>query len=332
MILNPHYRGWLALLLLAMLWLPMQVFAATEVGKILATRGEVSAAAADGQTRALKRGAALFEGDTVITGTDSFARIRFSDGGSLHLRAATRFAIAEYAFEAQGKKDVSRFDLVAGGFRAVTGAIGREDKGAYSVKTPVTTIGIRGTDHEARYCKGDCSDQQGQGVQPPEDGLYNGTFEGETVINGQGFGPGQYGYTNPAGVTIRLPRPPAILANDPMPDPSDDTEYEGLGADEGGTPGSEEEETADGGDGGDDGGAPPAGTPPGDGSSGTAGTGGDGGGTTGTSGTSGTSGETDTTVTDGTEGQDDQFVINPDAGFFNIPPRDQQVVVLECPI
>ena len=328
MVLARNYYPWATLLLLALLWAPIQALAATEVGKVLATRGEVSAAAADGQTRALKRGAALFEGDTVITGIDSFARIRFSDGGSVHLRAATRFAIAEYAFEQQGKKDVGRFDLVAGGFRAVTGAIGRDDKPAYSVKTPVTTIGIRGTDHEGRFCNNDCSDLREQGIEPPEDGLYNGTFEGETVINGQGFGPGQYGYTNRAGVTIRLPKPPRILTGDPMPDPSDDAEYEGLGVEEGGTPAGEEEQTADGGDGDDGGTTPPTEPPSDDGATGTAGTGTEGTGTTETGGT----GTTETTVTTGTEGQGEQFVSNPEAGFFNIPARDQQVVILECPI
>ena len=328
MVPTRNFFPWATLLLLALLWVPIQGLAAIEVGKVLATRGEVSAAAVDGQTRALKRGEALFEGDTVITGADSFARLRFSDGGSVHLRAATRFAIAEYAFEQQGKKDVGRFDLVAGGFRAVTGAIGRDDKSAYSVKTPVTTIGIRGTDHEGRWCNNDCGDLREQGVEPPEDGLYNGTFEGETVVNGQGFGPGQYGYTNRAGVTIRLPRPPRILTGDPMPDPSDDTEYEGLGAEEGGAPTGEEEQAADGGDGGDGGTTPPTEPPTDDGGTGTAGTGTEGTGTTET----GSTGTTETTVTTGTEGQGEQFVSNPDTGFFNIPARDQQVVILECPI
>ncbi len=300
---------WTAALLL--LWFPVQVIAATEVGKVLAIRGEVSAAAADGQTRPLERGAALFESDIVITGVDSFARIRFSDGSSLHLRASTRFSISEYAFEQQGKKDVGRFNLVAGGFRAVTGAIGRDDKPAYTVKTPVTTIGIRGTDHEARYCDGDCTDLQDQGVQPPDDGLYNGTFEGETVINGIVFGPGQYGYTNLAGVTIRLPEPPPILTGDPMPDPSDDAQYEGFGAGLGGTPG------------GDRGGTPGGGVP-GAAGGGTAGGGAPGGDTTGDG--------SRTTITDGSEGRDARFVINADAGFFYIPARERQLVVLECPI
>jgi hypothetical protein len=37
---------WATLLLLALLWSPIQALAAIEVGKVLATRGEVSAAAA----------------------------------------------------------------------------------------------------------------------------------------------------------------------------------------------------------------------------------------------------------------------------------------------
>jgi len=324
MIRQTQVKIWAAFLLLALLWVPVLALAATEAGKVLSTRGEVSAAAADGQTRALKRGGVLFEGDTVITGADSFARIRFRDGGSLHLRAATRFAISEYVFKEDGKKDTSRFNLVAGGFRAVTGAIGRDDKAGYSVKTPVTTIGIRGTDHEARYCKGDCGDLAKQGITPPKDGLYNGTFEGETVINGEGFKPGQYGFTNPAGFTIRLPKPPAILTGDPMPDPSDDAEYEGLGTDQSGTPTEEGERTAEE-DGTPDekGAAAAAAATSGGGDGGTTG-----GGTTGGGGTPGDG----TTVTDGTEGQGEQLASNPETGFFNIPEREQQVVILECPI
>jgi hypothetical protein len=245
---NP-WKSRVTLILTLLLWLPLLAWAETEAGKVLATRGEVTATAADGQSRPLQRGASLFQGDTVATGADSFVRIRFSDGGSLHLRAATRFAIAEYAFAEQGKRDVGRFDLVAGGFRAVTGAIGRDDKEAYSVKTPVTTIGIRGTDHEGRYCNSDCADLADRGVPPPDDGLYNGTFAGETVIGGAGFGPGQYGYTNPDGVTIRLPEPPAILTADPMPDPADDSQYEGVGTDaDGGPPGGDEPTDIEGGD------------------------------------------------------------------------------------
>jgi len=249
MIRPNSWRFRVVLILALLLWLPLLAWAQTEVGKVLATRGEVTAMAADGQSRPLARGASLFQGDTVATGADSFVRIRFSDGGSLHLRAATRFAIAEYVFAEQGKRDVGRFDLVAGGFRAVTGAIGREDKAAYSVKTPVTTIGIRGTDHEGRYCNSDCNDLIDRGVPPPDDGLYNGTFEGETVIGGEGFGPGQYGYTNPDGVTIRLPEPPTILTADPLPDPADDSQYEGVGTDaDGGPPGGDAPTDIEGGD------------------------------------------------------------------------------------
>jgi hypothetical protein len=38
--------------------------------------------------------------------------------------------------------------LFKGGFRAITGKIGKKNKVNYRITTPVTTIGIRGTDHE----------------------------------------------------------------------------------------------------------------------------------------------------------------------------------------
>ncbi|MGB5440478.1 MAG: hypothetical protein WBN90_12625, partial [Gammaproteobacteria bacterium] len=71
------------------------------------------------------------------------------------------------------------YNLFKGGMRAFTGAIGKKHPDAYKVKTPVATIGIRGTGHNTRVCSGDCTGSDGL---PLPDGLYHSTWEGTTYV------------------------------------------------------------------------------------------------------------------------------------------------------
>jgi hypothetical protein len=74
------------------------------------------------------------------------------DGGLLAIRPDTQMKFDEYKFS--GKEDGSErgvMSLLRGGFRTITGAIGRINKNNYRVNTPTATVGIRGTDHEILY-------------------------------------------------------------------------------------------------------------------------------------------------------------------------------------
>lgn len=184
-------------------------------GKVDAVVGQVTVAGADGAIRTLDKDAPIFAGDIISTGPNSRVRIVFSDQGIIFLRPSTRFVIDSYKHTGNAQQDESKFSLVKGGFRSVTGAIGQANKDKVKIETPVATIGIRGTDHEGRFCAGDCLDLTNIGVSPPADGLYTGTNAGQTQVGAQQFGPGQYGFTSPAKITIRLPEPPPILVADP---------------------------------------------------------------------------------------------------------------------
>src|SRR5690606_26622616 len=117
-------------------------------------------------------------------------------------------------------EDNAFFRLLKGGFRAVTGLIGKNDRERFRVRTPVATIGIRGTDFEARLCDGDCFD-----ITPiPQDGLYTGVFSGGiNLTSGAGSfdrDAGQYGFIPGADQpAVPLNRRPKALSQDPMPDP-----------------------------------------------------------------------------------------------------------------
>lgn len=208
--------------------------AAERAGEITLLTGRANAASLEGQIRPLEKGGAVHAGEVINTGPNSYLNIRFTDGGRVLLRPNSRFQIEQYRHTAQTtqerrdaspnveaeSEDNAVFRLLKGGFRAVTGLIGRDNRDNYSVRTPVATIGIRGTDFEARFCQGDCFD-----IDPlPQDGLYTGVFNGGIVVNnasgGIERGVGQYGFvSSPDKPPVRLKRRPRTLAQDPMPDP-----------------------------------------------------------------------------------------------------------------
>ena len=213
--LSPRCRWQVVIVLLvAVMMCPVLAHAADAVASVAAIAGRVTALAADGSERQLRRGSAVYTGDTIVTAANARVRLLFSDQGRVFVRPSSRFVIAAYHYSGDKQQDESRFSLVKGGFRAITGAIGAANHERVKIATPVATIGIRGTDHEARYCAGDCRDISGSDGQPPADGLYTGTNAGRTLIGGMEFGPGQYGFTSEHGITAHLAQPPAILVRD----------------------------------------------------------------------------------------------------------------------
>lgn len=220
--------------LLAALLLAGSAQAAEKAGDITMLTGRATAATQLGDIRSLRKDGYVYPGEIINTGPNTYLNIKFTDGGRMLLRPNTRFQIAEYRYSEprqarrrpqdrnveQQAEGNALFRLLKGGFRAVTGLIGRENREDYKVRTPVATIGIRGTDFEARLCAGDCFD-----IDPlPQDGLYAGVLEGGIVLQNNGGtierGAGQYGFvggfSQPPQGTRRRPK---ALSQDPMPDP-----------------------------------------------------------------------------------------------------------------
>jgi len=106
----------------------------------------------DGQARAAVRGEEIAAGETIET-RDGRTQLRFRDGASMSLQPATRFRVDEFRFVDQGGKasedDRGFFSLLKGGFRTLSGLIGKVHRQQYKVDTVVATIGIRGTDYSA---------------------------------------------------------------------------------------------------------------------------------------------------------------------------------------
>jgi hypothetical protein len=200
-----------------------------EAARATMINGMVTVASGDGAIRELQRDGAVGPGDIVSTAADSYAALRFSDGTRVLLRPNSRFVIDEYEFnegeasteEAPAGSGRSATRLLRGGLRAVTGAIARDNPENVEVRTPVATLGIRGTDLETRYCNNDCSD-----INPrPANGLYTGVNRGRVaVVNEAGevvIGVGEFSFTaSPTAMPTALPFQPRALGQSSMPDPA----------------------------------------------------------------------------------------------------------------
>ena len=127
------------------------VAAEKAAGIVIIASGEFYAVAPDGSQRPLKRRSEYFAGEVLKTGKDSTAQIRFSDGAIVSLRPETEFRVDEYRYQNDDGADKSISTLLKGGFRTITGTIGKEGPEQYKVNTPVATIGVRGTHYEAVF-------------------------------------------------------------------------------------------------------------------------------------------------------------------------------------
>ncbi len=140
-------------------------------GRVVAVNGVVTAIDNSGASRPLSRRSQIFVGDTIVTEALSFAQIRMEDAAIIALKESTQFEILAYSYTQDAENDESTMRLIEGGFRTITGNIGRQNRDAYKVETDFATIGIRGTDHE--------------GVITTE-GLYTGVYDGGTQISNNG--------------------------------------------------------------------------------------------------------------------------------------------------
>lgn len=123
-------------------------FAGT-AGHVQFVNGEVNLTTPAGITHRIQKGEAVDEGDMLISAKNASAQIRMQDGGIIAVRADSTLKFDSFKFS--GREDGSEqsfTSLLKGGFRAITGAIGRTNKSSYRITTPTATIGIRGTDHE----------------------------------------------------------------------------------------------------------------------------------------------------------------------------------------
>lgn len=124
----------------------------------------------------------LFEGDKVTTSANSEILMRMTDGSVFSMRPNSNMEITHYHFEVKDTKSADSnifIKLIKGGFRTVTGAIGKRNPLKVKINTPTATIGVRGTDFELAVLDENSADAKA--------GTYDKVFEGKTYMeNSQG--------------------------------------------------------------------------------------------------------------------------------------------------
>ena len=129
----------------------------TPVGQVEFARG-VGYAQTPGQSaRILGKGLEFREGDTLSTSDGGSAIIRMQDGTRMTLRPGTDMIIDSFRYRENASDNNMLLSLFAGGLRAITGLISKNAPDAAKLRTKTATVGIRGTDFDARLCQGECA-------------------------------------------------------------------------------------------------------------------------------------------------------------------------------
>lgn len=226
-----------------------------QAGSAVLAVGTVTDTASNGGVRQLHDGDAIYSGDAISTGDDSYADLDFEDGGRMLLHPDTQFQIQQYQYNpaahgyalapaaqpasyaqtipggdgapaspttsppaaaaAPPEHESAFFRLLKGGLSAISGFIGHVEHQDYAVETPVATIGIRGTGYELRYCASACAAGQ--------QGLYTGVGSGTIAVNNQTgeslTHAGNYGFVQNGHAQFRhLQYPPGALQHMRLPE------------------------------------------------------------------------------------------------------------------
>jgi len=206
------------------------VFGAVEAapaGHVTHLSGTISAKRADGSSRLLSLQSEVMAGDELTTQRDTYARIRFADGGEVVMRPETALKVDSYTYDAQKpESDSVIFGLIRGGLRAITGLIGKRNRDAYKVRTATATIGIRGTHFGVLLCADNCAGIPTVSGSAPENGMHVDVARGAIIVsNGAGqqlVNAGQFGFVRdnltapvltPPQDGVRVTMPQAISQN-----------------------------------------------------------------------------------------------------------------------
>ena len=194
------FRGVLLLLL------PLTAMAAEPAGFVLMAKGEVYAVQTDLQLRQLKRKSPFYSGESLKTADNAKAQVRFRDGSLISMRADTEIRIDKFSYQ-EGSRggDKNIFTLLSGGFRTITGKIGKKDPKNYRMKSSVASIGVRGTTYEVVL----------------DGGLNVAAWQGTIVVENQGGditlgAEGLFNFAHVASPTMAPSgemKPPAAIAN-----------------------------------------------------------------------------------------------------------------------
>ena len=118
---------------------------AAPIGKVATAEGEVAATRSDGTVVALAVDDSVFQGDVLTTGDGASVGLVFNDDTTFALGESGRMVLDKLIYDPDSGEGESAFSVLQGAFVFVSGEIAANNPEEMVVRTPVATIGIRGT-------------------------------------------------------------------------------------------------------------------------------------------------------------------------------------------
>ncbi|CAJ0888245.1 hypothetical protein AMST5_03861 [freshwater sediment metagenome] len=119
------------------------VVAAEQIGVAVTVRNEVTGKI-QAETVRIASGSDVFGKEIVKTSADSTAHVVMKDNTNLNVGPNSSVTLDNFVFNGDSDYKKASFGLAKGALRF---ASGQSDKRAYEVRTPLATIGVRGTDY-----------------------------------------------------------------------------------------------------------------------------------------------------------------------------------------
>ncbi|HLL26241.1 MAG TPA: FecR domain-containing protein [Xanthobacteraceae bacterium] len=122
-------------------------FAFLSAGLVVAQQGRIGVAAlvknqVFGNSQPLSDGASVFANERIRTGEASTAQLQFVDQTNLSIGPKSELVLDRFVFDPNRGKGNVVVQTGRGAFRWVSGS---QDPTSYQIRTPVATIGVRGT-------------------------------------------------------------------------------------------------------------------------------------------------------------------------------------------
>jgi len=154
MLQTPPYTLPISLLLL-LLSITASAQELQKAGTVTLAIGQVTALASNTESRPLSRGEPIYVGDKIQTGVNGHLHLRFIDDAAISVRPDSRLHIESYHYNpSQHNESAIRFKLEEGVVRSISGKAAEAAHDRFRLNTPITAIGVLGTDFVVRVKEG----------------------------------------------------------------------------------------------------------------------------------------------------------------------------------
>lgn len=125
-------------------------------GTIVKLQGTASIENKSGTSPA-SESSSLYSGDSLKVDPSGKAQIHFEDDSLFAVSGGSTFKVEDFTMPRKDAGGTAIFSLLRGGLRTITGSISKGGHDHYELRTPMSTISVRGTAYSALLCAGDCT-------------------------------------------------------------------------------------------------------------------------------------------------------------------------------